>query len=58
MVTVFAAVTVRSETTASVDVNGVGGLVLDLHEVHAVLFVVIDGAIDPFFQEVYFDVVV
>ena len=58
VVAVPAAVAVHSETTAPVDENGIGGLVLDFHEVHAVLLVVIDGIVDPFLQEVYFDVVV
>ena len=58
VVTVSATVAVHSVTKASVDVNGVGGLVLDLHEVHAILLVVIDGIFDPFLQEVYFDVIV
>jgi hypothetical protein len=48
VITVFATITIRSETVTTVDVNGIGSLVLDLHKVDAVLFVVIDGISDPF----------
>ena len=57
-VTVFFPVAVDSEAVASIDVNGLVGLVFDNDEIDTVVFVVLNRVLDAFLQEVNLYVIV
>ena len=56
VVAVAGAVAVGAVAAAAVDVDGLVGLVLDLHEVHAVFLVVVDGVVYAFLHDGHLDV--